>query len=310
MSIAQRQAWGETVSRLAGLDDRVIVLDGDLATSTRADIVAAEHPECFIEVGIAEQNMVGMAAGLTTVGYRPWLSSFGVFFTQRSLDQIRMLVSQTKAPVRLAAAYTGLLNGSSGKTHQDIEDLAVMRAMPGMTVLAPADAAEVRAATLWAAEHDGPVYLRLARDAVADVFADDVGFVVGAPRLLASGDDIVLVSTGVQTSRTARAAELLSGAGIAATHIHLPTLKPLDVEALLALIGEAETIVTVEEHSVLGGLGGLVAEALAERGSGARLHRIGLEDRWSESAPNDFLLDKYGLSAERVAERVRGILGR
>ncbi len=210
MSVAQRQVWGETISALAAADSRVIVLDGDLATSTKADILAAQHPEQFIEVGIAEQNMVGMAVGLSTLGYRPWLSSFGVFLTQRALDQVRMLVSQTKAPVRLAGSYAGLLNGSSGKTHQDIEDLAVMRAMPNMTVIAPADASEAKAAIEWAADHDGPVYLRLARDAVADVF--DAGYVYepGAPRVIREGTAAVVVSTGVQTSRTLQAAELLA----------------------------------------------------------------------------------------------------
>lgn len=160
---AQRQVWGETLAELAGTDHRLVPLDGDLATSTRADIVADAHPESFIQVGIAEQNMVGTAFGLSTLGYRPWVSSFGVFLTNRALDQVRMLVSQTKAPVRLAAAYSGLLNGASGKTHQDIEDFAIMRAMPNMTVLAPADEIEAAHAIRWAAEHDGPVYLRRPR---------------------------------------------------------------------------------------------------------------------------------------------------
>lgn len=142
---AQRLVWGETLAELAAADSRIVVLDGDLATSTRADLVADAVPDAFIQVGIAEQNMVGMAFGLTTVGYRPWLSTFGVFLTHRALDPIRVLVSQTKAPVRLAGAYTGLLNGASGKTHQDIEDLAIMRAMPNMTVLAPADEHEAEA---------------------------------------------------------------------------------------------------------------------------------------------------------------------
>lgn len=308
---AQRQVWGETISRLAGEDPHVIVLDGDLATSTKADIVAAEHPEQFIEVGIAEQNMVGMAVGLSTLGYRPWLSSFGVFLTQRALDQVRMLVSQTKSPVRLAGSYTGLLNGSSGKTHQDIEDLAIMRAMPNMTVIAPADARETQAATEWASDHDGPVYLRLARDAVDDVFIDDgYRFEPGRPRRLRDGADGVVVSSGVQTSRTLTALNELAAEGIELALVHLATLKPLDEAALLAEFGDVQTIVTVEEHSVLGGLGGLVSEVVAGSSSTARVHRVGLADGWSESAPNDFLLDKYGLSPRRVAEQLRDMLGR
>lgn len=300
---AQRVVWGETLADLAAEDKRVLVLDGDLATSTRADIVAEQVPDAFIQVGIAEQNMVGMAFGLSTLGYRPWLSTFGVFLTHRAIDQIRMLVSQTKAPVRIASAYSGLLNGSSGKTHQDIEDLAIMRAMPNMTVVAPADEFEAEAVFRWAADFDGPLYVRVARDAVTPVFDGSYQFSIGQPHRLTEGGDVTVVSTGVQTSRTLDAVRLLAERGIQATLIHVPTLKPLDEGALLDLIGDAQLVVTVEDHSRIGGLGGLVAELLSERG-GTRVLRIGLEDRWSESAPNDFLLDKYGLSAERVADSI------
>jgi len=304
---AQRQVWGETLVRLADTDDRILVLDGDLATSTRADLVADAHPDRFIQVGIAEQNIVGMAFGLSTLGYRPWLSSFGVFFTNRALDQVRMLVSQTKAPVRIAAGYSGLLNGSSGKTHQDIEDLAIMRAMPNMTVIAPADAIEAEAAIAWSAEHDGPVYIRFARDAVANVFEAGYEFIPGQPVVLRQGTDVTVISTGVQTSRVAEALDLLQGEGITAKHIHVPMLKPLDEALLLKEIGQAPLVITVEEHTVLGGLGSLVCEITAGT-SPTHVARIGLQDSWSESAPNDFLLDKYGLSPLRVAEQVKATL--
>lgn len=301
---AQRLVWGETLTELGETDDRIVVIDGDLATSTRADIFAEAHPDRFVQAGIAEQNMVGMAFGMSTLGFRPWLSSFGVFLTNRALDQVRMLVSQTKAPVRLAAAYSGLLNGASGKTHQDIEDFAVMRAMPNMTVLAPADETEARAIIRWAADYDGPVYLRLARDAVTDVFDDSYEFAIGAPVLLRDGGDAIVVSTGVQTSRTVDALELLRDGGHSFRHVHLPTLKPVDTDALAELIGSHSTVFTVEEHSVIGGLGDLVSEVVTTRGLGAGVHRVGLADRWAESGPNEFLLDKYGLSAERVAEQI------
>ncbi|KGJ72818.1 transketolase [Cryobacterium roopkundense] len=304
---AQRQVWGETLAELAQVDSRVVVLDADLATSTRADIVADKAPHAFIQIGIAEQNMVGMAFGMSTLGYRPWLSTFGVFLTHRALDQIRMLVSQTKAPVRIAAAYSGLLNGSSGKTHQDIEDLAIMRAMPNMTVLAPADEFEAAAIIRWAAEHDGPVYIRFARDAVRPVFDASYTFVPAQPVELLAGPDITLISTGVQTSRTFEAAQLLAADGIQAQLIHLPSIKPLDEAALLSTVGDAKHVITVEDHSRIGGLGGLIAEIAATAGS-FRVTRIGLDDRWAESAPNDFLLDKYGLSPERVADSIRGAL--
>lgn len=309
---AQRAVWGDTLTELARTDDRIVVVDGDLATSTMAVTFAEAHPDRFVQAGIAEQNMVGIAFGMSTLGYRPWLSSFGVFLTNRALDQVRMLVSQTRAPVRLAAAYTGLLNGASGKTHQDIEDLSVMRALPNMTVLAPADETEAAAMIRWAADHDGPVYLRLARDAVADVFDDGYEFRVGAPVLLRDGGsdaDVTVVSTGVQTSRTVEAITAVEAEGHRVRHVHLPTIKPLDDDALWALLDGAAQVVTVEEHSVVGGLGDVVAAVLAGHASGTRLHKVGLADSWAESGPNDFLLDKYGLSVERVADRIRAVLG-
>jgi transketolase len=300
---SQREVWGKTLVELTRADNRVVVLDGDLGTSTKADMVAKENPDAFIQVGIAEQNMIGMAAGMTTLGYRPWISTFAVFLTSRAVDQIRMLVSQTKAPVKLAGAYSGLLNGAAGKTHQDLADLATMRAMPNMTVLAPADEYEAEAAFRWANEHDGPVYVRVARDAVDPVFDSDCAFSIGEPVLIRDGD-VTVVSTGVQTSRTLAAAKLLEEDGVSVKLIHLPSLKPLNEDALMSLIGEAQHVFTTEEHGKSGGLGELVAQVTAAHG-GRRLTRIGLEDVWSESAPNDFLLDKYGLSPERVADQIR-----
>ena len=301
---AQRDVWGQTLVDLARTDLRVAVVDGDLATSTKADLFADAFPDRFFEIGIAEQNMVGVAFGLSTLGFRPWLSTFGVFLTHRALDPIRMLVSQTGAPVKIAASYAGLLNGSSGKTHQDIEDLAIMRAMPGMTVIAPADAVEAEAAIRWAAEHEGPVYLRLARDAVAEVFNPGYSFVQGAVHILREGDGAILVSTGVQSSRVMDAARLLAAQGIETRVVHVPCLKPLDEAALLTALSGPAPIFTIEEHSIIGGLGGLVSELVTGTTLGKTVTRLGLADAWSESAPNAYLLDKYGLSAVRVAEQV------
>jgi len=304
---AQRVVWGETLLELTHEDDRVIVLDGDLATSTMASVVAEGNPNAFVQIGIAEQNMVGMAFGLSTLGFRPWLSSFGVFLTHRALDQVRMLVAQTGAPVRIAAAYSGLLNGSSGKTHQDIEDFAIMRAMPGMTVIAPADEHEARAVTRWAAAYDAPVYIRYARDAVTPVFTEEYRFRLGAVHVVRPGTDLALISTGVQTSRTVEAAQLLAEQGIDARVVHVPSLKPTDESGLADAIEGVPLVVTVEEHTMINGLGALVGEVVAARGLAVRLHRIGLADGWSESAPNGFLLDKYGLSPRRVAEQVAAV---
>lgn len=305
---AQRQVWGETMVDLAKNDDRVLVLDADLATSTQSVLVADEVPEKFIQIGIAEQNMIGVAAGLATVGYRPWVSSFGVFLTHRVLDQVRMLVSQTALPIRIAAHYSGLLNGASGKTHQDLLDLAIFRAMPNMTVLAPADGAEAQDAIRWSALHDGPVYIRLARDAVPEVFPRIPNFSPDSPRLVSEGNDAVVVSTGVQTARIAADLANFEHNGKSVRHIHLPALKPLDQGALLAMIGNIRQVLSVEDHTVIGGLGGLLAEILSAEGKGVRLIRLGLADGWSESGSNDFLLNKYGLSVERVLARVRSAL--
>jgi transketolase len=306
--VAQREAWAQAVLEVARVDERIVVLDGDLATSTKASTFAEELPERFYQMGIAEQNLVGVAAGMATLGNIPWVATFGVFFTQRSLDQIRMLVAQSRANVKIAGHYTGLLNGGSGKTHQDIEDLAILRAMPGMTVIAPADGRECRAAVRWAVAYDGPVYLRLARDDEADVMPEDYELAPDTVVRLREGEEVALVSTGVQTARTARAAELLQERGVSVAHFHVPFLKPLSDATVLSALGGFHEVITVEEHSVMGGLGGLVAEVIAAGSRTTRVRRIGLADEWSESGPNAFLLERYGLSAERVADQVADLL--
>jgi transketolase len=305
---AMRDIWGERLVQLGTDDPRTVVLDGDLANSTKADKFAKAHPDRFFQMGIAEQNLIGAAAGLASVGYVPWTSSFTVFFTHRAIDPIRMLVAQSHANVKIAASYSGLLIGAVGKTHLDVQDLAIMRAMPDIAVLAPVDEVELQAAMDWAHHHVGPVYLRLARDSVVPVFGPEYTFVPGAVHRLRSGADVALVSTGAQTARVLDAAERLDAAGIAATVVHVPSLKPLDTKALVELVGRSPLVVTVEEHSVLGGLGGLVAEVLTSVGTAPRIERIGLQDTWGESAGNDFLLDKYGLSPARIAERVQQVL--
>jgi len=196
-----REAWGETLAELGETNPDILVLDGDLATSTKADIFARRHPERFLQMGIAEQNMVGVAAGLATMGYIPWLSSFAVFLTHRALDQVRLVVAQPHANVKIGAGYGGLLTGLTGKTHQDVQDLAIMRAMPGMTVLVPGDEIECAAMTRWATEFDGPVYLRLTRDPAPVLFDVAYRFEPGRVHQLREGSDVLLISTGPQTSR-------------------------------------------------------------------------------------------------------------
>jgi len=306
MSRSQREVWAETLIELAATNPDLLVLDADLASSTQAARFEAAYPDRFLEMGIAEQNMVGVAAGLAFEGFVPWLSSFGIFFSNRALDQVRMSVAQTHANVKIGAAYTGIKAGLGGKTHVDIADIAIVRALPGMTMLCPADAAEVAAMTRWATAHEGPVWLRLDREADADVFGPDYVFEPGRVILLREGTEVLLVSTGQQTARTLAAADLLGAEGISAGVLHVPTIKPVDAEAIAAACANVPFVVTTEEHSVVGGLGGLVAEIVA--GAEPRpVLRIGVQDTWIESAPNAWLLDKHGLTPERVAERVRRI---
>ena len=239
----------------------------------------------------------------------PWLSSFGIFFTNRALDQVRMSVAQTHANVKIGAAYTGLMAGLAGKTHVDVSDLATMRAMPGMTILAPCDATETAAMTRWATATPGPVYLRLGREAGPDVFGPDYGFEPRRVFLLREGTEVLLVSTGQQTARTLAAAELLGDDGISAGVLHVPSIKPVDEAAIGAAAANVPLVVTVEEHTVIGGLGGLVAEIVTAN-EPRPVIRIGIEDTWGESAPNAWLLERHGLTPEAVAERVRRVCDR
>jgi transketolase len=299
-----RETFGETLASLAAVRSDILVLDGDLANSTRADIVADRVPTQFLELGIAEQNLIGTAAGLATMGFVPYVSTFACFAVARALDQIRITVAQPHLGVKIAAGYSGLLTGSTGKTHQLFEDLAIMRSMPGMMVLAPADDVEGAALLRAAADIPGPVYIRLARDPERRIFAEPYAAAIGPPIMLRERGDILVVATGVQSARTLTAAEVLEAEGIEVAVMHVPTLKPLDTTALRHLFKDRRLVVTVEEHSIVGGLGGAVAEVIAEAG-GPPLRRIGIDDRFGESAPNDVLLEHFGLSVARVADRIR-----
>ncbi len=307
MPKALRDAWADTLVELANDDPRVLVLDADLATSTKAEKFSRAHPESFYEMGIAEQGMVGTAVGLASMGFVPWLSSFTVFFTHRAVDQVRMAMAQTHANVKIGAAYSGVQTGFTGKTHMDVQDLTIMRAMPGMTVLAPGDAIECAAMVRWATATPGPVYLRLGRESGPDLLPPDYEFVPGRVIRLREGSDVLLVSTGQQTGRTLAAAELLAADGIDAGVLHVPCLKPVDAAAIASAAAEAPLVVTTEEHTVIGGLGSLVAE-IVTRTTPRRVEAIGIDDTWGESAPNAWLLDRFGLTAEKVADRVRRTL--
>ena len=304
---ALRDVFGDTLVSLGSSNPNVVVLDADLANSTKADKFAMAYPGRFLQMGIAEQNFVGVAVGLASMGFVPWLSSFTVFFTHRAIDPIRMLVAQTHANVKIGAAYAGLMTGLTGKTHQDVQDLAIMRAMPDMTVLAPADAIEGEAIIRWATEFDGPVFVRLARDACPNVFDQQYRFVPGRTISLKEGGDVLLISTGPQSVRCLQAAELLQGQGISAGVLHVPSIKPVNKEEIVNAAEKAKVVVTVEEHSIYGGLGSLVAEILSEA-SPRRVIRFGIEDRWGESAPNDYLLETFKMSPPRLSERIQKLV--
>jgi len=304
---ALRDVFGDTLVALGWTNPNVLVLDADLANSTKADKFAIAYPDRFLQMGIAEQNFVGVAVGLASLGFVPWLSTFTVFFTHRAIDPIRMLVAQTRANVKIGAAYSGILTGLTGKTHQDVQDLAIMRAMPDMTVLAPADAIEGEAIIRWATDFQGPVYLRLARDASPNFFDESYSFVPGKTISLREGSDVLLISTGPQSLRCVEAAKLLEADGISAGVLHLPSIKPINKEEVVSASEKAKLVITVEEHTIYGGLGGLVAEILSEA-SPRKVVRFGIEDRWGESAPNDYLLDVFQMSPARLSERVKTLV--
>jgi transketolase len=302
-----REIFGETVAELATGDPRIYILDGDVGSSTRTDLFEKVHPDRYLQMGIAEQNMLGVAAGMATMGLVPFISTFVSFAVVRPLDQIRVLIAQPRLNVKITPSYGGMFTGQTGMSHIIVDDLAIMRSLPNMVCVAPADHVEARLALRWAAEYDGPCYVRLGRDATAQLFDDDHRFELGKAVWVRDGHDVTLISTGAQTTRTVEAAALLATAGVSAGVLHVATIKPLDVAAIVAAAERTNRVVTVEEHTILGGLGGAVAEVLSEHRP-TRVHRVGLRDVDVESGSNEALLDIYGLSAARVAEQVTTIL--
>jgi transketolase len=304
---ALRDTFGQVLAELANGDQRILVLDGDVGSSTGVQSFEAAHPGRFLQMGVAEQNMLGVAAGLATLGYVPFVSTFACFSVARALDSVRVLIAQPGLSVKITGGYAGLLAGKTGKTHQMFNDLAIMRSLPNMTVLAPADEVEARQAIAAVAGTPGPAYLQITRDPSPILFGPDYVFELGKAVLVREGSDVTLVSTGVQSVRTYEAAELLAARGIQATVLHVPTIKPVDTETLIGVAATTGLVITVEEHSVVGGLGGAVAEVLSERYP-VPVRRLGIRDTYGESGPNDKLLEKYRLSAGAVAQDIFAIL--
>ena len=307
MGRAMREVFGDTVTELADSDQRIVMLDGDLGSSTKGEIFQRAHPERYFQMGLAEQNMLGVAAGMASVGLIPYISTFVAFAVIRPLDQIRVLIAQPRLNVKITAGYAGLFTGRAGKTHQVVDDVSIMRAMPNMVTVSPADDTEADQVLRWSASYQGPVYVRLVRDATQHLFDTSYTFQFGAAVALRDGSDVTLISTGAETPRVMDAADILAARGIQACVLHVPTIKPLDVSAIVQAAERSNFVITVEEHTVIGGLGGAVAETLSEHRP-TPLRRIGLPDVFGESASNDDLLETYGLSADRVADRVATLM--
>ncbi len=297
---ATRAAYGEALVALGAENKKIVVLDADLSCSTMTRGFANAYPDRFFNCGIAEANMVTIASGLSTTGLIPFCSTFAVF-ASRCYEQIRNGVCYPKMNVKFAFTHAGITVGEDGATHQAIEDIAIMRALPGMTILCPCDAAETALAVRAAAEIEGPVYLRLARLATATV-SEGTPFVVGKANTLREGKDVAIITCGLMVEACLGAAEILKAQGIEATVVNMHTIKPLDEEIVRELAGKMP-LITVEEHSIIGGLGDAVAAVVAEHGG--RLHKIGINDCFGQSGKPADLLDFYGLTPEKIAASVR-----
>ncbi|MBU8902534.1 MAG: transketolase family protein, partial [Victivallales bacterium] len=262
--IAPRAAFGDALVELGKTNPEVVVFDSDVGESTQTSRFGKAYPERFYQMGIAEANMVCAAAGMSTLGYTPWVSTFAVFLAKRALDQIRVSIAYPKLNVKLNGAYGGIPTGKAGATHQAIQDIAVMRAMPHMTVLVASDAVETRQMVLDSVKHHGPLYLRTVRCPIPVIFGSDYKFEIGRSYTLTKGDDVTIISTGMMTPKALDAVKELDKQGIKARLIHMPTIKPIDAEAIVKASKETGRIITVENHSMIGGLGGAVAEVLTE----------------------------------------------
>ncbi|WP_298268719.1 transketolase family protein [Geobacter sp.] len=307
--IATRDAYGQTLAELGEENPAIVVLDADLSGSTKTSLFAKKFPERFFNMGIAEANMVGTAAGLAAAGKIPFLSTFAIFAAGRAWEQIRQSLAYPKANVKVVATHGGITVGEDGGSHQSVEDIAIMRAIPNMTVIVPADGPETARAIRAAAACRGPVYVRLGRNKVPTVTTDDLPFEIGKGVQLVAGTDLTFVTTGLMTAQAVAAAELLAKEGISARVVHLATIKPLDGEILLKAARETGAIVTAEEHSVVGGLGGAVAEYLSES-CPVPLKRVGIHDRFGLSGKAEELLKYFGLMPADLAEAAREIVGR
>jgi len=307
--IATRDAYGKALVKLGASIPGVVVLDADLAKSTKTADFMKEYPERFFNMGIAEQNLMGTAAGLAAAGKIPFASTFAIFATGRAFEQIRNSIAYTGLNVKIAASHAGLTVGEDGASHQAIADISVMRSLPNMTVLVPADAVETEKAVFAAAALEGPVYIRLGRPAVPVLFSPDYRFAIGKAALLRPGTDVSVLACGYMLFAALEAAEDLQKEGVSARVINMSTIKPIDREMIIQAARETGALVTAEEHNIIGGLGSAVAEVLVEN-QPVPLERVGVKDVFGESGKPQELLEKYGLTAKDVKAAVYRVMKR
>ena len=306
--IATRGSYGNALAELGAQNPNIVVLDADLAGATKTGVFKKAFPERHIDCGIAEGNMMGVAAGLATCGKIPFASSFAMFAAGRAFEQVRNSIGYPHLNVKIGATHAGISVGEDGATHQCNEDIAIMRTIPGMTIICPADDVEARAAVKAAAEYVGPVYMRFGRLAVP-VINDEANykFEIGKGITLKEGKDVTIIATGLEVNESLEAAKLLEADGISAEVINIHTIKPLDKELVVASAKKTGKVVTVEEHSVIGGLGGAVAEALSEEAP-TKMLRIGMMDKFGQSGPAKALIEYYGLDGKSIYEKVKAFL--
>lgn len=300
MAKATREAYGETLKELGAQIPEIVVLDADLSASTKTAVFAKAFPDRFFDTGIAEGNMMSVAAGLAASGKIPFASTFAVFGAGRAYEQIRNSICYPNLNVKVAVTHAGLTVGEDGATHQMLEDIALMRALPNMTVVVPADAAETAQVIRWAASYQGPVYIRMGRAKVEDVISPDAEFVPGKSTTLAEGSDVTLMACGIMTQQALQAAKMLAEKGISARVINMSSIKPIDEAAIVKAAKETGAIVTCEEHTVMGGLGSAVAEVVV-RHCPVPMAMVGTEDVFGQSGKASEVLKVYGLTPEHIA---------
>ncbi|MBS3908763.1 MAG: transketolase family protein [Actinobacteria bacterium] len=305
---ATREAYGETLIELGRVHPNIVVLDADLAKSTTTIKFKKEFPDRFFDCGVAEQNMMAMAAGLATTGKICFTGSFAMFATGRAFEQVRNTIAYPSLNVKICPTHAGITVGADGGSHQTIEDIALMRVIPGMTVIVPADYYEAKKAIAKAAEIDGPVYVRLGRAMPPMIFDGDYDFVPGKAVLLKEGTDVTIFATGIMVGSSLVAAENLAKAGISAEVINISTIKPLDDNAIIESAVKTGRVVVAEEHSIIGGLGSAVAELLCEKHP-VLVARVGIKDVFGRSGEPDELLKYYGLTDEDISQAAKGLLG-